>query len=800
MMRNKHLLYSLLAASLLTTASCDYNEDNFPGYDELAHPTDVRNDTITLTASDYSAIANLKANQDLALAQDPEDSLYAKALKAVGTNKYFTDDAPIATYMPAYLVSLYPYLDNDSKVTVNYSYYEDLPEYLKDFNSVNKYNLSNSDYKMAWGNTASANYLSPSTLGEIPAILSEAFPDAKNGDMLLVNYAYSETEPAEGVTSTPSEMTWTQLPDAPVRASGNSWNFVNVGPVDLSAFKGKTINVAFRYTSTTTEASTWELKNFQALSVPYLDVYLFAKQDDGSFKKLTGNFAAGDYVVAALGADRQYYPFGRLGRDTDNYGYMYPDPIAVNNNSISAADGAYYTLNIEASENGYTLKNALGKYLYMSGTYTNFNVSDEIGGEGYEWKIESAGGADLFTITNVDKEKSVKLNFYKGSYSYGSYPQATIDNNVYAANSLVGNEGGFSIYDVKLEGLSYVWTNDAQYGWKASAHIGDSNRETESYLISPSITIGESDALPYFTIDEAINYGSPQNLTMWAVEGYSKAITPNASAVYRYDGKDWKAYSTAGAEIAVLQPKDYEQMGSSTLGNPETTLPVYLKQTYPYAQADDIVAVVYTNKENNIVATEFAYDGTTWNETTVATPAVTTFKKMNGSWIEVRVYLESTLLDGESGGFVAQDIELSGLTSVWTLDPSYGWKATGFANSTNYQTDSWLVSPELDLTKGINPQLSFDIAINFLRGNDRSKFFNVVVLTNYNGNATTATQEVLQLDGWPEGMSWTFTTMGPVDMSAYNGKKIRLAFHYSSTTDVAPTIEVKNISFKEADE
>lgn len=57
------------------------------------------------------------------------------------------------------------------------------------------------------------------------------------------------------------------------------------------------------------------MKNFKALSVPYADVYLFAKQEDGSFKKVakkSGFTGVGEYVIVSLGADKNYYPFGRL--------------------------------------------------------------------------------------------------------------------------------------------------------------------------------------------------------------------------------------------------------------------------------------------------------------------------------------------------------------------------------------------------------------------------------------------------------------------------------------------------------
>lgn len=43
--------------------------------------------------------------------------------------------------------------------------------------------------------------------------------------------------------------------------SGKNWTFVNSGMTDLNPFAGKKIQIVFRYTSTTAEASTWEIKN-----------------------------------------------------------------------------------------------------------------------------------------------------------------------------------------------------------------------------------------------------------------------------------------------------------------------------------------------------------------------------------------------------------------------------------------------------------------------------------------------------------------------------------------------------------
>ena len=62
-MKNKYYLYGLFAAAL-TLTGCDYNEDHFPGYDELAQPKDVWNDTITLADADYKTIAGIEANKN----------------------------------------------------------------------------------------------------------------------------------------------------------------------------------------------------------------------------------------------------------------------------------------------------------------------------------------------------------------------------------------------------------------------------------------------------------------------------------------------------------------------------------------------------------------------------------------------------------------------------------------------------------------------------------------------------------------------------------------------------------------
>lgn len=59
-------------------------------------------------------------------------------------------------------------------------------------------------------------------------------------------------------SSAPSTATWTPLS---ANLSSGSWNWVSSGAIDLSSYTGGNIYVAFRYTSTTSASSTWEVDN-----------------------------------------------------------------------------------------------------------------------------------------------------------------------------------------------------------------------------------------------------------------------------------------------------------------------------------------------------------------------------------------------------------------------------------------------------------------------------------------------------------------------------------------------------------
>ena len=142
------------------------------------------------------------------------------------------------------------------------------------------------------------------------------------------------------------------------------------------------------------------------------------------------------------------------------------------------------------------------------------------------------------------------------------------------------------------------------------------------------------------------------------------------------------------------------------------------------------------------------------------------------------------------GDFTIQNVNMpADLTYVWSWGgANYGAKASGYANKTNYDTEAWLISPVIDLTKFTAPTLSFEHATNFFADAATAK-----------DEATVWAREVgedwVKLNpAYPETMSWTFIASGEIDLAEFAGKEMQFAFCYKSTATKAGTWEVKNVS------
>ena len=157
------------------------------------------------------------------------------------------------------------------------------------------------------------------------------------------------------------------------------------------------------------------------------------------------------------------------------------------------------------------------------------------------------------------------------------------------------------------------------------------------------------------------------------------------------------------------------------------------------------------------------------------------------------VTLYSETFGTNQGAFTIDNKELpEGTTYVWAFASGYGMKATAYINKTNCASESWLVSPKFDCTNATALTLSFSEAANFFTNAENVSAYTSVKVKEVGKDTWTD----LTLSARASGTAWTFTDGITADLSAYVGKKMQIAFVYTSTAELAGTWEVKNFELK----
>ena len=142
-------------------------------------------------------------------------------------------------------------------------------------------------------------------------------------------------------------------------------------------------------------------------------------------------------------------------------------------------------------------------------------------------------------------------------------------------------------------------------------------------------------------------------------------------------------------------------------------------------------------------------------------------------------------LDGSLGDFTVNNVKLPGTSSyVWTGDEkNHCAKASGYVGGSCHDSEGWLICPLINLKKATEAYLTFDNYCNK---------FNVDASTQCAVLAKADDEQewtALSVEEWPNG---TFVTIANINLSQFVGKKVQIAFKYTSTTSSAGTWEIKN--------
>lgn len=867
---NKKIILSALAfASVLTACDDDYMKQF---EDQDANITDVKNLTMTLENSDYSSIASNATNIAKALELDPENQTYVEMLKQVGTQYYFTDDIAGEDYIPAYLMAKYPNADQKSKFTVTYKKFKKTSSYLADFANISSYQLSGSDYEGVWGDKVKASFLTPQTLNRIPGILKENMSGVAEGTMCVVNYAYSDVEPSIGGGTVEEESPYTKISEVIANGAGVESTIkaevvgtyakgilVSDGSGSILVYPNKVPNYSvgdsvivtgttssygglLQYPNTSTITRSGKSESYKYPKAEEMDAATlnsWMKSPVVKYAKVSGKLKiSGNYynveITGLNGQGSISYPMTGIvdpalnGKDVDINGYL----IGVTGSSTKYANimmtsicekgGTMLTpigvlAASEAGEHkaegvviakyarGFLISDGTGKMLVYNSKGYDVEEGDVVAVDG---KTSLYSGLMQFNSPKVTKlERTAKVSQPVAqeltAADFTSYVTAPYYAYVtYTGKlSITTNNKGATYYNIAIDGTSAQGSISFPLTGVVSPDLNGKTVTVTGYAF------GQSSGKYLNTMITTIAEATPAKAKIAFRAGAN--VQPNASVLYRLEGTEWKAYTNDDVKVAVLSPKDYEELGSATVGDPANALPIYLAKKFPYLVDESMAVVVYAKSNDAMAAKEFSVSNGVWAPATNYTMETAVFVK-DGDEISANIstHFDNSLINDE-GGLKAQDTELTGdLTYIWKNN-NYGWVASAYKNGTTLKSESWLVTPAFNFLKAKHPVMTFDHACNKMAGyssdeelkqlmKERMKVF---VSVNYTGDVKTCDWTELEIPGWPTGTDWNFAPSGIIDLSSVIGnKKVVIAFMYKSTEISAQSWEVQNLKVYEQTE
>lgn len=224
----------------------------------------------------------------------------------------------------------------------------------------------------------------------------------------------------------------------------------------------------------------------------------------------------------------------------------------------------------------------------------------------------------------------------------------------------------------------------------------------------------------------------------------------------------------SGVKQYKVSEENYQEVWGSTedfipsfapVAPASASLPTILKAAYPDAESGQYAVAEYMESEQNPV--------------------------FGGGSDTPQTYLELSFKEGQGDFTIENTLLPEGLSYVWSQDSKYGMKASAYAGGKNYDAESWLISPELAISKNANAVLTFTQAVNFFSNINVAKEEATVNVREKGGKWVALT-----IPNYPSKLSWSFEESGDIDLSAYNGKTIQIGFCYKSTAAKSGTWEI----------
>ena len=362
---------------------------------------------------------------------------------------------------------------------------------------------------------------------------------------------------------------------------------------------------------------------------------------------------------------------------------------------------------------------------------------------------------------------------------------------------------------VSTEVSTHLVTDDMRWTFTGTASAMKITNAAGSYLFATNANNGMRVGT---TEDSWVITSNANNSAAFSLKdtAQNRYLTAYAASNWRCYTTDYaaKAYTTdsngQNAEVYLYRLGTIER--TPTLEVENTTIEEVhangTEATFPVIAANLTEAVVVTCDQTVVTSATYADGHVSYTVGVNEGDAREGWIKLTSGSLEVTVTVKQnkvvstkTLPYTESfgssiGDFSIDNVELGGFNgNVWAWASGYGMKATAYVGGTRYNTEAWLVSPEINLETASSPILSFDHAQKYAgKASNELKVYAIAA----NGEKTELT-----VPTYPTGADWTFVSSGDISLAAFKGTTISIGFKYTSTTSTAATWEVKNFSVED---
>ena len=553
----KIYLFCLAALTLGLTACENYFDEKYMGNGD-PQITDVRTGmSYELTDDDYKLLTTFEENKAKALALDPTDSTGLKELLAIATEKAFTETASADMYVPALMQSKFPYLDNGTTCDVLYTMREGKSGRVKEFAGAQGFALTTDDYETIWQKRG-ADYLTPATILGIPAFLSGKIANAKEGQIALISYVYSEDEPDPSELSDflPYELTLSELLAFPDNKRHQISGYV--GEVK-SSISGRFYMIdgeasIYVYGLTDEEGNkVWKDKGIQTGdAITIIGRYSEENGEPQILDAIYVSHSSASPAPKRAPKARHFSTVNAIYQLTAEGWVLYA------NDQLKAAIALPQNIYESAGVSQITDLNIILKYLQSAYPYA---ADKEIYLVAYMGK--NGATADEWVVNGTEFE--LTTGYITETMSFERKNNAWVANiSTYLQAKFVGEgPGKFTIQHVSLDGLNYIWRYQAAYGMTASAYVSGTNHRVEDWLISPNIRLKKS-VKPQLTFDQAVRYGDTTNNPKWlnvmVTDNYTGDVTTTEWKQLAWpadlpDGSNWVFQSSGIFDLSEYNGK-----------------------------------------------------------------------------------------------------------------------------------------------------------------------------------------------------------------------------------------------------